>query len=50
MQELLAVESPDLTLALEINALSQLRSKVPVESLVVKCNRGDLLLGEKVGY
>ena len=50
MQELLSVECPDLTLTLKINGLTRLRSKLPVQSLVVHCNRGDLILGEKVGY
>ena len=50
MQELLAVESPDLTLALKIDGLTRLRPKIPVQSLVVKCNRGDLIPGEKVRY
>ena len=50
MQELLAVECPDLTLALKINGVTRLRSKLLVQSLVVQCNRGDLILGEKVRY
>ena len=50
MQELFAVEGPDLTLALKINGLTRLRSKFLVKSLVVKRNRGDLIFGEKVGY
>ena len=50
MQELLAVEGPNLTLALKINGLTRLRSKFLVKSLVVKRNRGDLIFGEKVGY
>ena len=50
MQELLAVEGPNLTLALKINGLTRLRSKLLIKSLVVTCDRSDFILGKKVGY